>query len=599
MKKLNEVFSEETIYVVHSDANENNILQDFDDLAAALKYAKDNIDELTYIEEVVKDSESDEIYSAEIIWSYDEDDAEDQVVCEWCHELAYESDCRKELNLGLICKDCQSALYSRGEKPVFEEAYDSDYAEGDDIFAQDFPEANFESKYSLEEPSKPKLNMGRLGKELEEGLNNKEHAELIQLCKEIGIEGTKDLQSFIKEVGLEPGCSAQDVLQALREYRAELGPDFKIIEAVNKKDDELPVDPEAAKLEVHTMLNNLVADEIEAINGYDDAKAQIIDTPIEHKDSILDTIDHIKDEEQEHIDELIDATTEIPFDKEEVSDFAVEEESLSEEINASVSLKELKSNIYDVINEHWETVFSDEYFHKDSFSLNQSTSDKNLLIVNFKPRKEVYFKRESDFEEFKNSLKTMPGLKLKKIHKKLVNVSFYDNAQFIKVDEIVFQLIEQIKEEAELSEGYKTDLSQITVKEIKEDLYLHGNIYFDLAEPIEESDEDGWRGANEIKIVEKEDGSYEGYYQWLDQDGDLIVSDADEYFDDFEELLYWLDDYLVNIVDLDEYIGSEIMEGLREAKKPECDNCDECDDCEPEGKTTEVIEVDSKVLEES
>lgn len=85
----------------------------------------------------------------------------------------------------------------------------------------------------------------------------------------------------------------------------------------DKKVDKLPADPEAAKLEVHTMLNDLVADEIEAINGYDDAKAEIIDTPIAHKDNILDTIDHIKDEEKEHIDELIDATTEIPFDKEE------------------------------------------------------------------------------------------------------------------------------------------------------------------------------------------------------------------------------------------------------------------------------------------
>ena len=85
----------------------------------------------------------------------------------------------------------------------------------------------------------------------------------------------------------------------------------------DKKDDKLPADPEAAKLEVHTMLNDLVADEIEAINGYDGAKAEIMDTPIEHKDNILDTIDHIKGEEQEHIDELIDATTEIPFDKEE------------------------------------------------------------------------------------------------------------------------------------------------------------------------------------------------------------------------------------------------------------------------------------------
>ena len=108
----------------------------------------------------------------------------------------------------------------------------------------------------------------------------------------------------------------------------------------DKKADELPVDPEAAKLEVHTMLNDLVADEIEAINGYDNAKAQIVDTPIEHKDSILDTIDHIKEEEQEHIDELIDATTEIPFDKEEAHDFAVEEESLAEDTHAKYAKPE-------------------------------------------------------------------------------------------------------------------------------------------------------------------------------------------------------------------------------------------------------------------
>ncbi len=115
--------------------------------------------------------------------------------------------------------------------------------------------------------------------------------------------------------------------------------DVKLNEA--KKDDELPVDPEAAKLEVHTMLNDLVADEIEAINGYDDAKAQIIDTPIEHKDSILDTIDHIKEEEQEHIDELIGATTEIPFDKEEEHhDLAAEEESLAEETHAKYAKPE-------------------------------------------------------------------------------------------------------------------------------------------------------------------------------------------------------------------------------------------------------------------
>jgi hypothetical protein len=147
--------NEKIIYVVHSDVNENNILQDFEDLAAALEYAKDNIDEQTYIEEVVCDEDEETIYSTEVIWSYDEDDAENQIVCEWCGDLVYESECRRELNLGLICKNCQSALYSRGEKPVFEEAYITDNAECNDIFAQEFEDAPIVSKYNLEE--KPNL----------------------------------------------------------------------------------------------------------------------------------------------------------------------------------------------------------------------------------------------------------------------------------------------------------------------------------------------------------------------------------------------------------------------------------------------------------
>ena len=118
---------------------------------------------------------------------------------------------------------------------------------------------------------------------------------------------------------------------ALEEPLAGEEVDVKLNEA--KKDDELSVDPEAAKLEVHTMLNDLVADEIEAINGYDDAKAQIMDTPIEHKDNILDTIDHIKGEEQEHIDELIGATTEIPFEKEESHEEEYAVKSLAEALN--------------------------------------------------------------------------------------------------------------------------------------------------------------------------------------------------------------------------------------------------------------------------
>ena len=188
------------------------------------------------------------------------------------------------------------------------------------------------------------------------GLGDEEDEEIDESIKEHINDRPADIESDQEYQGVDNavvGCKKYTVVAhsedekpvdcklekpALEEPLAGKKVDVKLNEA--KKDDELPVDPEAAKLEVHTMLNDLVADEIEAINGYDDAKAQIIDTPIEHKDSILDTIDHIKGEEQEHIDELIGATTEIPFDKEEAHDFAAEEESLAEETHAKYAKPE-------------------------------------------------------------------------------------------------------------------------------------------------------------------------------------------------------------------------------------------------------------------
>ena len=157
------------------------------------------------------------------------------------------------------------------------------------------------------------------------------------------LEGTDNAVKKCKPYKLVAHCEEENIDCEMKKPALEkplledINNIFDLFEAKDMKDDELPVDPEAAKLEVHTMLNDLVADEIEAINGYDDAKAEIMDTPIEHKDNILDTIDHIKEEEQEHIDELIGATTEIPFEKEESHELASEEDysvkSLAEALN--------------------------------------------------------------------------------------------------------------------------------------------------------------------------------------------------------------------------------------------------------------------------
>ena len=164
------------------------------------------------------------------------------------------------------------------------------------------------------------------------------------------LEGTDNAVKKCKPYKLVAHCKEENIDCEMKKPALEkplledIDNIFDLFEAKDMKDDELPVDPEAAKLEVHTMLNDLVADEIEAINGYDDAKAEIMDTPIEHKDNILDTIDHIKEEEQEHIDELIGATTEIPFDKEEEHeehhDFAAEEGELAEETHAQYAKPE-------------------------------------------------------------------------------------------------------------------------------------------------------------------------------------------------------------------------------------------------------------------
>ena len=41
--------------------------------------------------------------------------------CDWCEEVVPISECKKELNLGWICKDCQNALSSRGEHAVYDD----------------------------------------------------------------------------------------------------------------------------------------------------------------------------------------------------------------------------------------------------------------------------------------------------------------------------------------------------------------------------------------------------------------------------------------------------------------------------------------------
>lgn len=116
-----------------------------------------------------------------------------------------------------------------------------------------------------------------------------------------------------------------------------------------------------------------------------------------------------------------------------------------------------------------------------------------------------------------------------------------------------------------LNEGYSADLPRKRAKEIKDELDLHGDIYFDLLEPIDESDEDGWRGASEVRIVDA-GSEYEVYFEWLDQDGDYIESDPEFTCGTFEELLGEIDGFYVTVVDLEEYSDSDLDEAIKMTK---------------------------------
>lgn len=48
-------------------------------------------------------------------------DGEEYEFCEWCGELMPMDEMRKEIQLGYLCRNCQSAIASRGEQLTYED----------------------------------------------------------------------------------------------------------------------------------------------------------------------------------------------------------------------------------------------------------------------------------------------------------------------------------------------------------------------------------------------------------------------------------------------------------------------------------------------
>jgi hypothetical protein len=222
------------VYIVHSDINENNIYAEFATEEEAIDYAKRHKDELTYVDkvEVTLDEAGDiaEIFDERTIWVYDEEDEEE--INEF--DTDFEDDEEEQWSVCVVTPDDGDSDWehfdSESEARDYFDNYTS-YESGREVEVQLYGPDGMEDSYTI--GADEDLDESLLEKiTISEALrlrNDAEHAEFFQLCREIGIEDWEDIDNFKKEVG----CTDDNLLQALRNYRAELGPDFKIKEEID------------------------------------------------------------------------------------------------------------------------------------------------------------------------------------------------------------------------------------------------------------------------------------------------------------------------------------------------------------------------------
>lgn len=235
-------------------------------------------------------------------------------------------------------------------------------------------------------------------------------------------EGNAETKEDSKEDKEMPADEIERLAQA-EEEKSEADPYVhEDLTEAKKDEDELPPDPEAVKLEVHNNLNNLVASEISTIDEYDQAKADILDAPIEHKDELISTIDHIKDEEKEHIDELINATSEIPFSsdtkafderKEEINPTDVIPEEEQAEIESgeveeelTESLEDDKQQVLEMVQMEYE---SGHLIGGDDFNEFKKVLKDDGITANFKKLYDYYLELHDlgpsgFYQEYKDTL---------------------------------------------------------------------------------------------------------------------------------------------------------------------------------------------------
>jgi hypothetical protein len=261
------------IYIVHSDIDENNIYAEFLEEQAAIEYARKNASELTYVDkvEVLLDEDGDILdeFDSETIWVYSDEEA------------PVESEEDPWDMLAVEYEEQEANKHDLGDTTWFESLDTDELVE---TLEENETEVECKECFDLF----PKTDCVKVA-----------FGYICPTCAKCEVADEDIFKIDFPEYEKFPGENEMIPGEPDPEPMPDNSPNPEPMPETEETENDLISEPEEA-------VPFLVKDEEEAIAGYDEATEVIQDSDIENKEEILNTLDHIKEEEKEHIEELQD-----------------------------------------------------------------------------------------------------------------------------------------------------------------------------------------------------------------------------------------------------------------------------------------------------
>ena len=299
--------SNSIIYAVNSDLDDGLLYAEFENKDAAIDYAKQHLDKLPFVDELEvsydANGEIEDVFNYKTIWDHTMSDQEAEAAV-------------------ADAIDTEDAYWDfKGNQEVEAEKNKNDI--GDTTW--------FES-------------MDNLVEEMEE---NEDMVE----CKECFDLFPKTDCIKIDFGYVCPTCHNNGKVFTVSDNEV-FNVDFPEYEKMNIENDMIPEEPIISEIESNEevpvsepispegepglapeeAVPFLVNDEVEAVAGYEQAAEVVADSDLENKEEILNTIEHIKEEEEEHIEELQDLVDDeiVEVENETTSELEKENEVVEE-----------------------------------------------------------------------------------------------------------------------------------------------------------------------------------------------------------------------------------------------------------------------------